>query len=59
MTEKLTRLISYLLIAAICAIPRLLLDSAVWAVLLTVPTFFVALLIAEHLYNFVLRKRER
>ena len=56
MIEKLARFSSYLLVAAFCCVPYLLLDSVVWAALLTVPTFFVALLVAEHLYNYVLRK---
>ena len=56
MIEKLARFGSYLLVAGLCCVPYLLLDSVVWAALLTVPTFFVAPLVAEHLYNYVLRK---
>ncbi len=57
MTEKFIRWSVYLLIVAICTIPYLLLDSVFWAALLTIPTFLVALLIAEHFYKFVLSKR--
>jgi len=57
MAEKLVRVGSYLLIAALCSIPYLLLESVFWAALLTVPTFFIALIVAEHFYNFALRKR--
>ncbi|MBV7542538.1 hypothetical protein [Acidovorax sp. sic0104] len=57
MTEKFIWLSSYLLTVAICPIPYLLLDSVLWAALLTVPTFLVALLVTEHFYKFVLSKR--
>ena len=56
MTEKFIRLSSYLLIVAICSIPYLLLDSLLWATFLTIPTFLVALLLAEHFYKLVRSK---
>jgi hypothetical protein len=56
MTEKFIRLSSYLLIVAICSIPYLLLDSVLWATFLTIPTFLVALLLAEHFYKLVRSK---
>ena len=55
--EKIVRAGSYLLVVVVCAVPWLLLDSLFWAALLTAPTLLVALLAAEHFYNFALRKR--